>query len=576
MSEGSVEQVLAGEATWCVVHGDCLATMRALPDCSVDALVTDPPSGISFMSRAWDKDKGGRDKWIAWLAEILREAFRVMKPGAHGFVWAIPRTSHWTGMAIEDAGFEIRDSFHHLFSTGFPKSLAADKAIDAKLGAERRILGVARGAASSETNALGAFAASYPATEPAKAWAGFGTAVKPAHEVWWLIRKPLEGTLAENLLKWGVGALNIDGCRIGFASEGDKAAAAAAQRLCHDEPGRVMKGCGETGFKNPRASVQPYLDDLHKGRFPANLVLSHAEGCRRVGGVPVVANPTWDTPNRSTVPSAFTGDEVSQVRHANGRDGEASADRRYADQGSTSFAPLPGARRGDTETVEQWECVDGCPVSELARQSGEAQNGRLNGQIPRANTGGYTGPMPGLASGVTYGDFGSAARYFPQFEWTELDDITTFVYEPKPARGEKDAGLGQFRQRSGAEATESEEGQARLESPRSGAGRRGGIRNCHPTVKGVELIRYFTRMVARPGMLVVDLFSGAGTGGVAARVEGCQWIGCELNDTDEEPFVSIARARLHHVEGREFVPRESLRAASPPKQTSLFSVEETG
>src|SRR5690242_18140162 len=182
MAEGTAQQVLAGEAAWSVFHGDCLAMLRSMPDNSVDALVTDPPSGISFMQRAWDKDKGGRDKWIAWLAEIMREAFRVMKPGAHGFVWAIPRTSHWTGMAIEDAGFEVRDSFHHLFASGFPKSLAADKAIDAKLGATRPVVGVAKGAASSDTASLGSFAASYPATEPAtepaKEWAGFGTAVK--------------------------------------------------------------------------------------------------------------------------------------------------------------------------------------------------------------------------------------------------------------------------------------------------------------------------------------------------------------------------------------------------------------
>jgi site-specific DNA-methyltransferase (adenine-specific) len=86
-------------------------------------MVTDPPAGISFMGKAWDGSKGGRDQWIAWLSGIMRKARRVLKPGAHCLVWAIPRTSHWTATALENAGFEVRDVITHLFGTGFPKSL---------------------------------------------------------------------------------------------------------------------------------------------------------------------------------------------------------------------------------------------------------------------------------------------------------------------------------------------------------------------------------------------------------------------------------------------------------------------
>gem|GEM_PF-5425793 len=89
---------------------------------SVDAIVTDPPAGIAFMNAAWDKDKGGRDAWIAWLAEVFTEARRVAKPGAHALVWALPRTSHWTATGIEDAGWDLRDRVAHMFGTGFPKS----------------------------------------------------------------------------------------------------------------------------------------------------------------------------------------------------------------------------------------------------------------------------------------------------------------------------------------------------------------------------------------------------------------------------------------------------------------------
>ena len=104
--------------------GDSASLLTLVPDGSVDALVTDPPAGIAFMGAEWDKDKGGRREWIAWLAGILTECRRVMKPGAYGWVWALPRTSHWTSTACEDAGFSVRDVMTHVFGTGFPKSRA--------------------------------------------------------------------------------------------------------------------------------------------------------------------------------------------------------------------------------------------------------------------------------------------------------------------------------------------------------------------------------------------------------------------------------------------------------------------
>ena len=104
-----------------VYHGDCLDVLRQLPDCSVDDIVTDPPAAVAFMGMKWDSDRGGRDQWIDWLAERMAEALRVVKPGGHALVWALPRTSHWTAMALEDAGWEIRDCIQHLFGGGFPK-----------------------------------------------------------------------------------------------------------------------------------------------------------------------------------------------------------------------------------------------------------------------------------------------------------------------------------------------------------------------------------------------------------------------------------------------------------------------
>ena len=92
-----------------LILGDCFEKLKNLETNSVDSLVTDPPAGIGFMGNSWDHHKGGRAEWVAWMAEVMRECHRVMKPGAHGLVWAIPRTSHWTATALEDAGFEVRD-----------------------------------------------------------------------------------------------------------------------------------------------------------------------------------------------------------------------------------------------------------------------------------------------------------------------------------------------------------------------------------------------------------------------------------------------------------------------------------
>ena len=124
-----------------MLQGDCLEVLRALPDDCIDALVTDPPAAISFMGAAWDDDRGGRDAWVAWMTEVASECHRVLKPGAHGLVWALPRTSHWTAWALENAGFEIRDSVLHVFAQGFPKSHNVGVAIDRLAGAKRPVVG---------------------------------------------------------------------------------------------------------------------------------------------------------------------------------------------------------------------------------------------------------------------------------------------------------------------------------------------------------------------------------------------------------------------------------------------------
>jgi site-specific DNA-methyltransferase (adenine-specific) len=196
-----------------LIYGDCAEELKKLEDNTIDSMVTDPPAGIGFLNKSWDKAES-RDHWILWLKEIMQESLRVLKPGGHALVWALPRTSHWTATALEDAGFEIRDSIVSIFGTGFPKSLNISKAIDKMAGAEREKIGRTRDAT--------------------KQWDGWGSALKPAHESWILCRKPIEEkTIAENVVKWRTGGLNIDETRV-------------------------------------------------NGRFPANLILSHHQDCEEI------------------------------------------------------------------------------------------------------------------------------------------------------------------------------------------------------------------------------------------------------------------------------------------------------
>jgi site-specific DNA-methyltransferase (adenine-specific) len=262
-------------------QGDCLEELKKLPDNSVDSLVTDPPAGISFMGKEWDSDKGGRDGWIKWMSEVMTECKRVMKPGAHGLVWAIPRTSHWTATALEDAGFEVRDVITHLFGSGFPKSLDISKAIDKAAGVERteftpyvypdgntRINHAQTDGSSFKSGGKAGTPNSKPSTDDAKQWQGWGTALKPASEHWILIRKPLEEkTVAANVIKHGCGGINIDASRIG------------TDIIKHNRDNKSLQKFKEQDGRAPKEIVNPD-PTYHQGRFPANLVLSHSPYCQ--------------------------------------------------------------------------------------------------------------------------------------------------------------------------------------------------------------------------------------------------------------------------------------------------------
>lgn len=272
-----------------VIQGDCLELMKQLPDNSIDSIVSDPPSAINFMNAKWDSDKGGRKQWCAYMEERFAEALRVCKPGAHALVWALPRTSHWTATALEDAGWEIRDIVNHVQSMGFPKSLDIGKKIDQMLGMERtesieRVHADGRNYSNKKgtkgykevidgvpQKTVFSSKIHLPASPEAKQWDGFGSGLKPSHENWILCRKPIEGTIAENVLTHGVGGINIDGCRVEYASDYDQKHQEDIARGQETATNGRMFGSSTT--KSEASSL------VMKGRWPSNLVFSHLPEC---------------------------------------------------------------------------------------------------------------------------------------------------------------------------------------------------------------------------------------------------------------------------------------------------------
>lgn len=246
-----------------IICGDCRDVLPGLEP--VDAVVTDPPYGLEFMGQGWDRGVPGIDFWT-----VVSDA---MKPGAHLLAFGGTRTFHRLTCAIEDAGFEIRDCLMWVYGSGFPKSLDVSKAMDKALGAERDVVGRHQGRRATplhdirgggfnadRPNTLDRSAITAPATEAANEWDGWGTALKPAWEPIILARKPLEGTVAENVQKHGTGALNIDACRI---NPGENVGGGGNGQA--NNGGRFGSGSGYNGER-------PIVKAHARGRWPANLI----------------------------------------------------------------------------------------------------------------------------------------------------------------------------------------------------------------------------------------------------------------------------------------------------------------
>jgi DNA modification methylase len=249
-----------------VLTGKCEEVLKAYPDNYFDSVVCDPPYGFAFMGKKWDYDVPIVKQW--------EEILRVLKPGGHLLAFAGTRTQHRMAVRIEDAGFEIRDMIMWVYGSGFPKSLDVSKAIDKAAGAEREVVGVGKRNMMTEGkntygtwDESGRFNITAPATEAARQWEGWGTALKPAVEPITVARKPFRGTVAQNVLEWGTGGVNIDGCRVGTSQEDietqrKRTGGAMGKEIENDVYG---KGYLRQPAGNP------------SGRFPANFIHDGSE-----------------------------------------------------------------------------------------------------------------------------------------------------------------------------------------------------------------------------------------------------------------------------------------------------------
>jgi len=390
-----------------IYNADCLVQLKSMPDNSVDSCVCDPPYGISFMGRKWDYDVPS--------VEIWQQVLRVLKPGGHLLAFAGTRTQHRMAVRIEDAGFEIRDLIMWVYGSGFPKSLDVSKAIDKAAGAERGVVGqkvrgdVEKAKTSGSTYAsaianknnkaifgYGVENITAPATDAAKQWAGWGTALKPAVEPVTMARKPLAGTVAENVLQYGTGAINVDGCRVGTETITSLPTNTKSNHHYAQDEWTKTHIIGER--------------KTYAGRWPANII-----------------------------------------------------------------------HDGSEEVVSLFP---------------ETTSGKMAAGTMRHNRDGWAGPMPVITGGETYGDAGSAARFF---------------YCAKASKKDR------------------------------------GPTNKHPTVKPTDLMRYLCRLVTQPNGLVLDPFMGSGSTGKACVLEGFNFIGIEI---DKEHYQE-ARKRILEAKAKK-------------------------
>jgi len=562
--------------------GDCLELMKEMPDNSVDSIVTDPPYGISFMGKKWDYKIPGVDVW--------KEALRVLKPGGYALIACGTRTQHRMAVNIEDAGFEIRDLIAWVYGSGFPKSLNVGKAIDKMQGNDREVLGTQKRTGRSAGILGKKTAITHIHDKGNSPYEGWGTALKPAMELWTLARKPLsEKTVAANVLKWGTGGINVDGCRVNLVNNDDTKRAKGGHKTSYIG-GHIEKNYG---IENQA--------DRDLGRFPANLIHDGSDEVvegfpntksglmkQKIGGgkfnvfgkqYPRDVETIGDSGSAARFFKQISVDNICSLCYitiCKDNNKEETWKSISANSAEKNLKTSPAI----TESIAHSN-VGGLPVEKLVHfvksvgnlcdscatnfvqevvVISHSDSSQETLQVIQDFTGNYKKCIL-LQSLVQYVEvmvsidttptmenlltlFGSANLVITNYiQEIKKSEPSRLIYAPKASKAERNKGLYGMEEKlkPGTEFRpsylEKFETTGDKGSPRA---RFGKMKNNHPTVKPIKLMRYLCRLITPPKGIVLDPYAGSGTTCISALIEAFRFIGMD----DTPGYCEIGNRRI--------------------------------
>jgi DNA modification methylase len=587
--------VIIGDATlYCADSRDVIASM---PDCCIDACVTDPPYALTSTIKRWANTPRTEatmpkvpvyaratagfmgQKWdtgdTAFDPEFWADVLRVLRPGAHLLAFGGTRTYHRLACAIEDAGFEVRDAVMWHYGSGFPKSHDVSKGIDKKAGAERKIIRerytakrIKPGATVVREGGYGKQDVTFtacdtaPATDAAAQWQGWGTALKPATEIICLARKPLIGTVAANVLQHGTGAINVDACRVATGDDLNGGKTNPKYVGCNDGWRRPFQD--DAAYMAERAGLeqQKVAKAESLGRWPANVVHDGSEEV--LAAFPDVGLSTGGQASLG----AFRNGAIYGV----GRDEREKRDPGFGDSGSAArfFKSCP-------ITVEDiaWNPEPASFAVECSNLQSEAAVSVLSHAVAASMPGsalirpGYRAPSTSATASefetlceIVIATIQSIARRFspeskPQ-SITARVNLARGAATPGPT-GTMTITASHWRSDGSAEPVtfsitlpSAEVGAKDLNGGRrfhysAKADAQDRLGSKHPTVKPIDLMAYLCRLITPPGGTVLDPFAGSGTTGMAAIREGFKPV---LIEREAEYFADACN-RIRHIDGSD-------------------------
>jgi DNA modification methylase len=513
-----VTEIVVGDAR--VVLGDCRDVLRTLADNSVDSVVTDPPYEIGFMGRSWD------GTGVAYDVTVWEECLRVLKPGGHILAFGGSRTWHRLAVAVEDAGFEIRDSIAWIYGSGFPKSLDVSKAIDksdAKVERRARDLRF-----TAWMRGCGITAKTINELTSSNMGAHYLTDKEqptvPTEEMFTLLRPHLPAVpddierlvfdrtvesknFAEReVLGMGAaqcGQLEKTGVCDGHFDNGTLTVTHQLATAPSTPEAQQWSGWG--------TALKPAFEPIVVGRKPFGKGVTVAENVLAwgVGGLNIDASRIG----------------TEQIKTSGARSVNISGDDRSG-AAAGMYGPTDGVNTVHTGRWPANVILDEVTAGLVDEQSGVSGSGKMRTQKRERNKGwANSSPGPGVEAIGNYGDSGGASRFF---------------YQAKASKRDRNEGLEGLQDTGAGEMVDRVEGSAGMDSPRAGAGRTSGAKNFHPTVKPTQLMRYLIKLVTPPGGTVLDPFTGSGSTGKAALLDGYKFVGAELT----EEYLPIIEGRL--------------------------------